>query len=48
MNKIKFFGLALVASAAVVTSSCSDYVEVKVVDQMTMVEVVAKRATSRY
>lgn len=46
MNKIKFFGLALVASAAVVTSSCSDYLEVKLDDQMTIEEVFAKRATT--
>lgn len=44
MNKIKFLGLALVTSAAALTS-CSDYLEVELKDQMTLDEVFAKRAT---
>jgi len=47
MNKISFFGLALTASAAAIsTASCSDYLEVELKDQMTLQEVFAKRATT--
>lgn len=46
MNKIKFFGLALATSAAALTTSCSDYLEVKLDDQMTLEEAFSKRATT--
>lgn len=46
MNKIKLFGLALVASAAAVFSSCSDYLEVKLEDQLSLDEVFSKRTTT--
>lgn len=46
MNKIKFLPLALAASFAVATTSCSDYLDVKLNDQMTLEEVFLKRATT--
>lgn len=45
MNKIKLFGLALI-TAAVSLTSCSDYLEVKLDDQLNLDEVFSKRATT--
>lgn len=45
MNKIKLIGLALIASAASL-ASCSDYLEVKLDEQLTLEEVFAKRTTT--
>ena len=45
MNKLKLFGLALVTSAAVFTS-CSDYLEVKLDEQLTLDEVFSKRTST--
>ena len=45
MNKIKSLGLALLASAFALTS-CSDYLEVQLDDQMSLDEVFNKRATT--
>lgn len=45
MNKIKLLGLALIVSATSL-SSCSDYLEVKLDDQLNIDEVFSKRATT--
>ena len=45
MNKIKLLGLALVTAAASL-SSCSDYLEVKLDDQLSLDEVFSKRTTT--
>lgn len=45
MNKIKLFGLALVASA-VGFSSCEDYLDVKLDDQLSLDEVFSKRPST--
>lgn len=48
MNKIKIFALALTTSAAAALSlsSCSDYLEVKLDDQLTLEEVFSKRPST--
>ncbi len=46
MNKIKLFGLAVVAAAAAMFSSCSDYLEVKLDEQLTLDEVFSKRTST--
>lgn len=46
MNKIKLTALALIASSAVAFTSCDDYLEVKLKDQMTLEEVFSKRTTT--
>lgn len=45
INKLKLFGLALLSSA-VMFSSCSDYLEVKLEDQLTIEKVFSKRAST--
>ncbi len=46
MNKIKLLGLALISSVALAFTSCDDYLEVKLNDQMTLDEVFSKRAST--
>lgn len=47
MNKIKIFALALTTAAAALSfSSCSDYLEVKLDDQLTLEEVFSKRPST--
>lgn len=46
MNKIKLLGLALVTAVAPLFSSCSDYLEVKLDDQLSLEEVFSKRTTT--